>query len=250
MWPYLEFAGIRFPAQALTLAAGILIGLFVLFWATRRRRVSLAFLSDHFLLLVITTFITARLTEIWLHRMSLSAFPFFWESQSGFDFFGGAIGFLVALFIVARRAGENFFIWLDLTAIATTTTLIFYHIGTFLDGTNYGASTKLPWGVSSVLTTLPVHPSQIYATVLTFILIICAAFMFKRTRTAGKTGFFLIFTVSLGYFLLDFLRGDSAPTIGVLRASQIFSIGFAVLSAGFFFKLKRKKLNARKEVKL
>ncbi len=161
------------------------------------------------------------------------------------------IGFLIALFFLTRRFNENFFIWLDLSILTLTPVLFFHHLGTFFAGSEYGTQTALPWGVTFTnpeavgYSTLPIHPTQIYAAIIVLGLFIAASFIFKTTARSGKTGAFLLLTLSLAYFSLEFLRGDSAPTLGLLRIDQYFTLAFAVLAVGFVIKIKYTAREAR-----
>ncbi|MFH1375355.1 MAG: prolipoprotein diacylglyceryl transferase family protein [Patescibacteria group bacterium] len=251
MWPFLEVAGIYFPAYNLALALGVLLGATALFLAARRKRVLLQFLADNFVWLMLITLVFARLTEVLLHSYSLLEFPFFWGENGGLDFYGGVIAFLLTLAWLCRHYNENFFTWLDLSVLAAFPVLILHHVGTFLAGSAYGTQTVLPWGVtftnpdSAVLTTLVIHPTQIYAALLTLGLFITAMFILKHTTETGKAGIFLLLTVSLGYFFLDFLRGDSAITFGMLRASQYAAILLAAAAAVLVIKMKHTAREAR-----
>jgi phosphatidylglycerol:prolipoprotein diacylglycerol transferase len=250
MWPILEIAGMRFPTYNLALVAGVIAGLAVLFLAARRKRVALQFLADNLVTLVAVTVLSARLVEVWINKYPLASIPFFWQENGGFSFYGGLVGFLIALYLFCRKYGENFFVWLDLISLAGVVTLVFHHIGTFLSGEAYGIPTVLFWGVtftnpdSAVLTTLPIHPVQIYTALLALIFFIAAVIISKHTRTAGKAGIFILLTLSVSYFLLDFLRGDSAPMFGFLRASQYFALAFATIAAALIFKMKHEKISA------
>ncbi len=245
MWPFLEIGGIFLPTYNLALAIGILAGAIQLFFAARRKRVILQFLADNFFILLFATLFTARLAKVLLHNYSLLEFPFFWTENGGFNFFGGIIGFLVILAILSRRYNENFFTWLDLTMLATIPALFFHHIDTFLTGSAYGTQTTLPWGVTFTnpeavgYSTLPIHPTQIYAAFLILGLFIFASAIFKNTAKTGKTGIFLLLTLSITYFFLDFLRGDSAPTFGLFRANQYFTFALAIVAAILVVKTKQ-----------
>ena len=210
MWPFLEIAGISFPTYNIILAFGIILALIVLIFAARRKRVSLHFLADHFIVIFLATFFTARIVQIWLHDYSLWSFPFFWQESSGFYFYGGVVGFLLTLFIFCRKSNENFLLWLDLTMIPAGIALVFHHLGSFFSGANYGIPTTLPFGViftnpsSAVLTTLPIHPVQLYNAVFTLIFVLLAGAIFKRTTSTGKAGIFLLMTLSISSFFFDF----------------------------------------------
>ncbi|MFA6458096.1 MAG: prolipoprotein diacylglyceryl transferase family protein [Patescibacteria group bacterium] len=244
MWPFFELAGIYFPVYNIALVIGILLGAGELFLAARRKRVMLQFLADNFLWLLLVTLFFARLAEVLLRNFSLLDFPFAWGNTAGLSFFGAALGLLGMLALLARRYNENFFTWLDLIMLAVAPVLFFHHIGTFFVGSEYGIPTALPWGVTFTnpdavgYSTIPLHPVQLYAAVIMLGLFAAASFIFKTTARAGKAGTFLLLTLSIMYFCLDFLRGDSAPTFGVLRASQYFTLVLALIAAGITLRMK------------
>jgi phosphatidylglycerol---prolipoprotein diacylglyceryl transferase len=251
MWPFIEIGGIFLPTYNLALAIGILAGAIQLFFAARRKRVILQFLADNFFILLLSAFFFARLAEVLLHGYSVIDFFFFWTENGGFNFFGGAIGLLATLALLSRKFNENFFIWLDLVMLSTSVALIFHYIGTFLAGSAYGIQTTLPWGVTFTnpdavgYSTIPIHPTQIYAALLTLGFFITASFIFKNTTKTGKAGVFLLLTLSLSYFFLDFLRGDSAVVFGILRASQYFTLTLSVLAMALVLKMKQSAHEAR-----
>jgi phosphatidylglycerol:prolipoprotein diacylglycerol transferase len=252
MWPYFSILGFYFPAYNLVLALGLLAALLVLFFAARRKRMALSFLADHFALFAFVAALAGRMTEIALHGYAPSEWLFFWR-DTGFSFFGSVTGLLLILFWVVRRHGEDFFAWLDLAALSTAVLLAFHHLGTLLAGTDYGAPTDsfLQFTFSNPDSAaplgLPLHPTQFYALALTLLFFLLGAFVFKRTRLTGKTGALLIFTLALGSFGLDFLRGDSAQLFFALRASQYFALFFAVIAAGFYYRIKHAAHPARTE---
>ncbi len=251
MWPFIEIGGVFIPTYNLALAIGILAGATQLFFAARRKRVILKFIADNFFIFFFITLFSARVTEILLHNYSLLDLPFFWAENGGFNFFGGVIGFLVTLVILSRKYNENFFTWLDLLLLTAMPTLFFHHVGTFLSGSAYGIQTSLPWGVTFTnpeavgYSTLPIHPTQIYAALITLGLFVFASIVFKNTTKTGKAGIFILLTLSITYFFLDFLRGDSEPTFGFLRASQYFTLALSILAAALVVKIKHAAHEAR-----
>jgi phosphatidylglycerol:prolipoprotein diacylglycerol transferase len=244
MWPFFELAGIYFPVYNFLIAVGILLGATELFFAARRKRVMLQFLADNFLWLALATFFSARFFEVLLSNFSFLDFPFFWGGAAGLNFFGAAIGLILVLVFLTHKYNENFFTWLDLIMLSVTPVIITHHIGTFFSGSEYGTPTTLPWGVTFTnpdavgYSTIPLHPVQIYAVVIVTALFIAACFIFKTTARPGKAGAFLMLTLSIMYFSLDFIRGDSALTLGILRVSQYFTLVFGLIATGLTFKMK------------
>jgi len=251
MWPFLEIGGVFIPSYNIALAVGVLAGAVQIFVAARRKRVILRFLADNFFILFLVSLFCARLTEVLLHNYSLLEFPFFWAKSGGFHFFGGVVGFIATLAFLARKYNENFFVWLDLTLLSAAPVLFFHHLGTFLAGSAYGTQTELPWGVTFTnpdavgYSTIPIHPTQVYAMLIVLVLFIAASIIFKNTTQNGKTGVFLLLTFSITYFFLDFLRGDSAVVFGYFHASQYFALALAIFAAVLVIKIKQSAHEAR-----
>jgi len=251
MFPFLEVAGVFIPTYNLVLAVGILAGAMQLFFLARRKRVTLQFLAGNFFLLLFVTLFFSRLAEVLFHGYSLLELPFFWMKDGNFNFFGGVAGFIAVLAFLSRKFNENFFTWLDLILLPASLTLVFHHFGTFFAGSAYGTQTALPWGVTFTnpdavgYSTIPIHPVQIYAALLVFGFFIAASLISKHTTMAGKAGIFLILTISLLYFFLDFLRADSAVVFGFFRASQYFALAFSIFAALLVIRMKRKIYETR-----
>lgn len=247
MWPSLFIFGVSFPTYNLFLAGGLLVGLMTLFFAARRKRIALSFVADHAVWFVLVTLFVARLAEVLLSGYPLASFPFFWQ-DTGFDFYSGALGGVLALALICLIRREKFTTWLDPFALAVAAGLVFHHLGQLMAGTGYGKPTSLPWGIvytnpdAAVLTTLPVHPVQAYAAVYTLLAFLIASVLFKRTTIVGKTGAVLTFLLALGTFLLEFLRDNSAPVWGFLREGQYVAL---ILMLGSALILTRVKLAAR-----
>lgn len=232
MWPFLEFFGWYLPTYNAVLAAGVLLGFGVLLLAIRRKRLNLAFLADHTIVILLIAVFTARLAEIIVRGYPLGQFFYFWE-DTGFDFFAGVAAAGVVLFVACRRASESVLRWFDALLLALTAVVLFHHLGMFASGLAYGTPTTLPWGVlfdnpeSAVLTNLPVHPTQLYAAVLTLVVFLVAAVFYKASVAAGRTAAFILIMLFGGSFVLEFLRDDSAPMWLGLRVSQYGECVFA-----------------------
>ena len=137
--------------------------------------------------------------------------------------------------IVARRLRQSALRWLDVVGLTVATLLIFHHIGTFLAGTAYGTATTLPFGVTfthpeaAVFTTLPIHPVQLYSALLWLIVFVVGGWTYRQEQSAGTAAGTIALFGAMGMFLLGFLRGDSEPTFGYLRAGQYEALTVALI---------------------
>jgi len=202
--------------------------------ATKSGR-DIQFISDHFWILLIATLIGGRLQVVIEHWPYFSAnfLEVFYSFQIGtFGFFGALIGFFLALYYYCSHTKESFKAWLDIVAASLFLPLILMYFGQFLDGSNYGTPTDLPWGISyenqSVPYTIPVHPTQLYFIALT----LGSYFLYRRftkASTRGTAGIVSLLTFSIGSFLITFLSGEITMYIFSLRTVQVFAIMFTVI---------------------
>ncbi len=150
-------------------------------------------------------------------------------STSGLVWYGGFIGGCLAVIIVVLRSPNPFLPTID---IVGPTVILGYgigRIGCLLAGDgDYGPPSDLPWAMAfpngTVPTTIPVHPTPIYETLLS-----CAFFGIlwsqRRKFEATPGALFGASLVALGVerFIAEFWR-ITPRVLGWMTAAQVFSI--------------------------
>jgi phosphatidylglycerol:prolipoprotein diacylglycerol transferase len=154
------------------------------------------------------------------------------------DFYGGFLGALVACVIYfwlhpelpAWRAA-------DLCAPAIALGQAIGRVGCFMAGDDYGSPTNLPWSVTytdpyarrvgGAPLDVPVHPVQIYESLVCFALFLFLWWLSRRKQFDGE----IILTYALLYavarFLLEYFRGDADRGLifgGALSTSQLIAL--------------------------
>ena len=177
--------------------------------------------------------------------------------QSGGVFYGGLIGgILVAWWYVRRHALPG---WATADVLAPGVILgqAIGRLGCFAAGCCYGKPTSVPWAVTftdvyAARTTgtpldTPLHPSQLYESVLAFLLFFGLLWLSDRKRFPGQ----VVLTYTVGYsvirFVLEFWRGDldrGSFFGGALSTSQIIAIVLVLGAAALWPRLSRKGLPA------
>ncbi len=117
-------------------------------------------------------------------------------------------------------------------------------IGCLEAGCDYGTSSHLPWAVifrsrdamPGTPLGVPLHPTQIYASLIDFALFVALLWMVHRPHRDGDVVATWLFASSLSLFLLAFLRGDSVWLAGLVTPSQIAA--FPMMLAGAFLWLR------------
>lgn len=160
------------------------------------------------------------------------------------DFYGGFLGALVA--------GAIYF-WLhpelpawraaDLCAPAIALGQAIGRVGCFMAGDDYGSPTNLPWSVTyadpyarrvgGAPLDVPVHPVQIYESLVCFALFLFLWWLSRRKQFDGE----IILTYALLYaiarFLLEYFRGDADRGFvfgGAFSTSQLIALVLFVAS--------------------
>lgn len=165
--------------------------------------------------------------------------------QGGLASHGGAIGILIALFIMARLARRHFpqltfLTCLDILVVPTACAGGFIRIGNFINQEITGIPTTVPWGVIFLrpLDGLPgvlVHPVQLYESLfyfLVFAFLLVVWHRDKKSLGAGSlSGWF--FLLVFGYrFLIEYLKMPQNERFDVqswLTMGQLLSVPFALV---------------------
>src|SRR5437667_150714 len=168
MHPYLHLGPLNIPTFGLMVATGLLLSAYILQADFNRRRLTAA---AFWMIGVagIAGIVGARLYHALESPGEFFADPWPWLiSRFGFAWFGGFLGGLTALLILARRAKLPILEFLDACSPAAAAGYAIGRIGCLLSGDgDYGVPTLLPWGLSFsngvVPTTERVHPTPVYA---------------------------------------------------------------------------------------
>jgi phosphatidylglycerol---prolipoprotein diacylglyceryl transferase len=165
--------------------------------------------------------------------------------------FGGLIagGFAAALYFHWRKLPILAYADAGMPALALGYSI--GRIGCFLNGDDYGTLTHVRWAVAYPPGTeayeahlsqgwisvqdawsLPVHPVQLYASLLGLALFFTLAYWRPRL-TGGRFCAYLVI-YGTGRFLLEYLRGDFHKVLGPFSLPQLFSIGFVLFGVGLW----------------
>jgi phosphatidylglycerol:prolipoprotein diacylglycerol transferase len=137
--------------------------------------------------------------------------------QGGMSFHGGFLGVLIAMWLLARKHGIDWWRLMDFVAPLVPLGIAAGRMGNFINGELYGRVTDLPWGmVFRGAGEAPRHPSQLYQFALEGITLFALLWWFssKPRPRAQVSALFL-----LGYggfrFAAEFAREPDA-FLGIL----------------------------------
>jgi phosphatidylglycerol:prolipoprotein diacylglycerol transferase len=156
-------------------------------------------------------------------------------SRGGLTFYGGFIGAIVLLIIVAKRGKISF--WKIGDAISPSLALGYAigRIGCFLVGDDYGIKSDLPWAISFPKglppTTERVHPTQLYEVIaMTVVFVIIWKIRKKRAPDGWLFSIYFILA-GLERFLIEIVRSTTPSPIPHLSVAQIMAIVIIVAGA-------------------
>ena len=161
--------------------------------------------------------------------------------MSGMVFYGGLIGGLLGIVLVARKKKKNFFEFTDLMAPCFCVAHAFGRIGCLLVGCCYGVATgeTTQFGLCTYNGVCAVKyldgtmrlPAPLLETIFLLLLCVVLVLIFRKEKHLGTvTGWYLIL-YAIWRFVIEMVRGDAARgKYGPLYTSQWISI--AILIAG------------------
>ena len=180
--------------------------------------------------------------------------------DGGIVFYGSIIGGVIGMMIFCRQRKIRPLLLGDIIMPSLFIGLGFGRIGCFLYGCCYGGECDLPWAVQfpsdslafnalvmkgivspDATETIPLHPTQIYSSVLAFLLAGFLMWYFRRRAFEGAV-LGLGWTIyPINRFILESIRNDEPTRFGtVFTFSQLMSIGLFISGCGLLYWLHRR----------
>lgn len=180
----------------------------------------------------------------------------FWAGAK--SYYGGLCGGALAGAVFLRLRRLSVVPYADAVVPAVALGYAIGRIGCFLNGDDYGTLSHLPWAVQypegteahaahvargltdpAALWSLPIHPVQLYASLLGVSLFVFLA----RWRPSCVGSRFCAFAVMYGVarFAMEGLRGDFRAVLGPLSLPQVFSLVLGFVGIAVWVGLPRKR---------
>jgi len=250
-------------------AYGVMLGIaFVSGWylgvkLSLREGLSYRTVNNAYLVVVVCSLVGARVAHLisnpgtW--RFSTGFLPALFSSRcEGLVAYGGYIGGILGAWAYLRLKKSSVWNLLDTTTPSMVLGLGFTRIGCFLAGCCHGQPSDLPWAVvfppgsqashnfpGAAGASLPVHPTQLYESLLGFALFPLALWLHRRRKFTGQSFLIMVVCYAVARFLLEFIRGDddrgglgnhAAPW---LSTSQIIGLVLIPLAVGLYLWRRR-----------
>lgn len=261
MHPYLvRFGDFSIPAYPVLYGLGITLGCAVLLWLAAREGIDSRKIAHVILIVALSSVLGGRLFYV-LHHVS--EFTSSWEqafklSYGGQVFYGGLLLGIPSVLIFCKLAKLPWNRVFDLMAVATPVGLALGRWACFCRGCCYGRITDVQWAVEfpkhidpyghivgsppflrhldqgliseSALHSLPVHPAQIYSSLLSIAVFIVMFWFWKTKYARGRLLFVYLILYTLTRFIVEFFR-DNQMAFADLTVAQVLSIIIGVGAA-------------------
>ncbi len=167
---------------------------------------------------------------------------------SGMSYHGAVIGFLLGSYLYVKKYKKNFWLLMDVVAIAVPVGYIFGRIGNFLNQRLIGRVTDEPWGiyVDGVLR----HPSQLYEAFLEGFLVFILLFLYrKHKKFNGELIILYGILYGIARFTAEFYRQPDIQLgficCGWMTMGQLLSIIMIALSLVLYIYLRNKGIKSK-----
>jgi phosphatidylglycerol:prolipoprotein diacylglycerol transferase len=203
--------------------------------------------------LIVGTIIGARALHVVTYWREEFAGRPFWEVfavwNGGLVFYGGLIGASLAGILYARFKHLALWKLADVLAPSIALGYVFGRIGCFLNGCCFGRECDLPWAVTYPMGNLngapthPVHPTQLYDSLLSLMLYIGLAWLYRRKKFDGQVFATYLLCYAVTRSIVESFRGDYT-SIHIhsalhLTPAQLISIGIFAAGAALWAMLRR-----------
>jgi phosphatidylglycerol:prolipoprotein diacylglycerol transferase len=241
-------------SYGLMMALGFLAADWVVTAECHRRGITPDYASSLIVWAAIVGIASSRLLDIFNNFSSYWADPkSMIFSGSGFVWYGGMIGGIIAVYCVSRRYGIPFLQTADMSAPALAIGQAIGRIGCLLSGDgDWGLPSTLPWAmaypkaivgwnsetvlklgpggtlVSGFFPGVRVHPTPIYEAILYTGVFLILWSLRKKGLADGRLLYLYLMLAGLSRFMVEFLRVNPRVLAGLSEA-QLIAIGMMIV---------------------
>ncbi len=230
------------------LALGVFLEIFIIWRRLKDLGLKEERILDFLMMSLLLGFLFSRLLFIVQNFHSFGWLPSRWllfVRFPGFSFWGWSVGLLVALLWFAKREKWEFWRVADETIFGLLPFLFFFQIASFLDGSGFGRTTEMPWGIYFPGVLLKRHPLSLFSAVAIFLIWLFLLKIERQWRIwpwyKKKQGSFISLSALVLLFLthlpLAFLRDVGLYFywlgVGLTAIGLIASIILFLLNAGY-----------------
>jgi len=230
MYPEIVLGFLILSSYSIVYALAFLVSSSIFWLELKRRREKFQIFLLFSLALLLSGLAGARIYFLLLEGKlgDLLEAPIRTLSSPGTIYHGGFIFSLFIAFLLTKLTKRNFWTMADSLTPGLALAISIGRIGCFLNGCCLGRPTSLSWGVKfpgfEALSNLRLHPTQLYESLVMFLVFVFLWRIRKRNRPAGFL--FSVYLLLWGSerFFLEFLRETKASPLLFLSTAQIASL--------------------------
>lgn len=254
MFPKLfELGPLTFHTYGLLLATAYLVAVSLLAHLLERDGIARARAWDLGFVVIISAILGGKIIMVvtdlgfYIEQPSRLLALEFW--QAGGVFYGGLLGAIAGSAIyLSRFSGLSFWRLSDSAAPTIAIGQAIGRLGCLAAGCDYGRPAEVPWAITftseyahstvGVPLGIPLHPTQIYESLMTLVLFVFLYWMLPRRSFHGQVFSLYLILYSVGRFGLEFVRGDVDRGFlfgGFFSTSQFIAIVIIPLALVAYF---------------
>ena len=252
--------GLKVYWFGVSLAVAFALGL----WSAARRAprtgVPPELISDAGLWIILGAVLGARALYVatyWDNLMEDPVFPHarwmevFMIRRGGLVFYGGLVGAALACIIFARRRKTALWKIADIFTPSIALGYVFGRLGCLFNGCCFGRACSLPWAIhyspDHASGGAPVHPTQIYDSLLNVGLYALLAWLYRRKKFDGQVFATDLMAYAAVRSSVELFRGDytEAHRHAGLTPAHLVSIGIFLTGAVLFARLRERATSVK-----
>lgn len=213
---FFSVGGLPVYSYGTLIALGFFIAYVYISWLCKKRGEDEDVITDIFLVIIISSIISARLTYVTSHLSEYSADPtdVFRVWKGGMTYLGGFLGALAGAWVYLRWKGLPFGLFADMFAPGVALAQVLGRLGCFMNGCCYGLRCEPGHPLALVFPSHPEPRHPFLATQLIEALILTGLFWalsrhYYRNRVHGMTMLMYFYLYSAQRFLIEFVRQES-----------------------------------------
>lgn len=247
-----ELGPLRVGSYGLFFVFAILTGWIVFRTALRQLHPKVP-ADDYYFIFVFSGFIGAKLFNLLVNLPAVFAGKMSWVGvlMGGGHWLGGVVPAGLVCFYLQRRFKIPSWTGVDIGFMALPGAHAVGRIGCILGGCCYGLPTDLPWAITftnplaaqynHTPLNVPLHPVQIYESILEFINFGVAIWLWRRKAPPWTITAYWVGVYGVERFILERFRNDPRGSFFLgLSPSQCISVGMVALSIALVVMIRRR----------
>lgn len=240
MYPEIITIGpITVYSYGLLMAIAFFLGINLCVRTAAKKGISQQKMTDFCLLLLISGILGARLGYVF------SNISFFIENpkeiimlnHGGLFFFGGLLTALFCGILYLKIKKEKISVFADIVCSYMPMGQALGRIGCFLNGCCWGKTCNIQaFSVLSPDKTHPLHPVQIYESILSIILLVILQLLYRKNLKSGLIALAYLCGYSFIRFCMEFFRGDHEIVFASMTGWQLLCLSIFIPSFTLLYK--------------